>query len=71
MFVPDGLNELCHGIDPYNATGQDERNAVTEPFGLLNVMGGEKNCGSFLMKIGYQLAQLTGTGHINAGGGFI
>ena len=43
VLVLDGLHEVGHRIGPDDAPGYDEGDAVAEPLGLLDVVGGQED----------------------------
>ena len=49
----------------------DEGNSVADPFGLLDVVGGEEDRGSLLLQFHDHLADLSGTLHVDSRRGLI
>ena len=54
-----------------NPSIYDKGNAFTQPLGLLDIVSGKKDGGSFAVKISDHLSYLASTGDINPRGWFI
>jgi hypothetical protein len=67
----DRLEQVLDRIDPHDATGDDESDALAESLRLLDIVSGQENRGPGTMKVGDELAESPGAGHVDPGRGFI
>lgn len=65
------MSGIFHGFDPHDTPLNDKCDPVAQALGLLDVMGGKKYGGPGSVKIGNELSQLSGAGHIDTRGGFV
>jgi hypothetical protein len=71
MPMLDRLDQMVYRVDRNDASGDNERNAVTKPLSLLDIVGGQKNGGPEPMELGDELPQLPGAGYVDTRGGFV